>query len=178
MTEQGIVNIRGREYQTVALRIKNFREKHPDWGIRTQIIGEPDKSVLMIAQIWNGEFLVATGHAEEVRGQSNINKTSAIENCETSAIGRALACLGYGGTEFASADEVQNAIQQQGNFISDKQVKVLTKLVQETDSDNPKFYQFAKAHTIDTILTTDFDRIHQLLLDKKARMEDGPGADG
>ena len=55
----------------------------------------------------------ATGHAEEVRASSQINKTSALENAETSAIGRALAALGYAGTEFASADEVAQAITQQ-----------------------------------------------------------------
>ena len=54
-----------------------------------------------------------TGHAVEVYNSSMINKTSALENCETSAIGRALASAGLGGTEFASADEVTNAIAQQ-----------------------------------------------------------------
>jgi hypothetical protein len=58
--------------------------------------------------------VIATGHAEEVRASSQINKTSALENAETSAIGRALAALGMAGTEFASADEVAQAIKQQG----------------------------------------------------------------
>ena len=58
-------------------------------------------------------FIVATGHAEEVRTASMINKTSALENCETSAIGRALASFGLAGTEFASANEVQQAISNQ-----------------------------------------------------------------
>ena len=55
-------------------------------------------------------LIVATGHAEEYRDSSKINKTSALENAETSAIGRALASFGLGGTEFASADEVARAI--------------------------------------------------------------------
>ena len=57
--------------------------------------------------------IYATGHAEEYRADGKINKTSALENAETSAIGRALACLGLGGTEFASADEVARAISGQ-----------------------------------------------------------------
>jgi hypothetical protein len=63
--------------------------------------------------------LLATGFAEEVRAASKINRTSALENAETSAIGRALAALGLAGTEYASADEVANAISQQndGEFI-------------------------------------------------------------
>ena len=56
---------------------------------------------------------VYTGHAVEVYNSSMINKTSALENCETSSIGRALASAGFGGSEFASADEVSNAISQQ-----------------------------------------------------------------
>ena len=57
--------------------------------------------------------VVASGLAEEVRKASNINKTSALENAETSAVGRALAFFGMGGTEIASADEVAGAIGQQ-----------------------------------------------------------------
>jgi hypothetical protein len=60
-----------------------------------------------------GRPVVAVGHAEENRQASTINKTSALENCETSAYGRALAAFGFAGTEFASADEVAQAISQQ-----------------------------------------------------------------
>jgi deoxycytidylate deaminase len=58
--------------------------------------------------------VIATGHAHEERGSSNINKTSYVENCETSAVGRALALLGIGiDTSIASANEVQDAIAKQ-----------------------------------------------------------------
>lgn len=110
----GIVNIRGKEYQTVALRVSKFREAHPDWELSTEIIKADDKVVIMQARIYNADGkCISTGHAEEYRESSQINSTSALENCETSAIGRALAAAGFGGTEFASANEVQNAIQQQ-----------------------------------------------------------------
>jgi hypothetical protein len=61
--------------------------------------------------------VLATGHAEEYRKSSQINGTSALENAETSAHGRSLAALGIGGTEFASANEVQNAIHQQNKKV-------------------------------------------------------------
>ena len=110
----GIVNIRGKEYMTVALRVQNFREAHPDWSIVTQIVHRDENEVVMVATILNDQGrILATGHAEEKRKASQINSTSALENCETSAIGRALAGAGFGGSEFASANEVQNAIQQQ-----------------------------------------------------------------
>jgi hypothetical protein len=115
----GVVTIHGREYETVALRVKKFREAHADWRLMTELVSRDEDCVVMRAVIANdkGEVL-ATGHAEEYRSSSQINKTSALENAETSAIGRALAALGLGGTEFASADEVANAIHQQKQGIT------------------------------------------------------------
>jgi len=110
----GIVNIRGKEYMTVALRVQHFREKHPMWAIETHVEDRTEDYVVMRCEISNEEGrILATGHAEEFRKSSQINSTSALENAETSCIGRALASLGFGGSEFASANEVQNAIQQQ-----------------------------------------------------------------
>ncbi len=111
MSNSGIVNIRGKEYQTVALRVQKFREEHPEWELSTEIIEANEKFVIMQARIYNYDGkCIATGHAEEFRAASQINSTSALENAETSAIGRALAAAGWGGTEFASANEVQNAM--------------------------------------------------------------------
>lgn len=118
--DTGIVPIHGKEYQTVAFRIKKFREQYrPEdgWFITTEIVEADEQVVRMSAWIGlNVEERVemyACGHAEEYRGDGKINKTSALENAETSAIGRALACFGLGGTEFASADEVARAISGQ-----------------------------------------------------------------
>jgi hypothetical protein len=114
MSNTGIVNIRGKEYQTVALRVQKFREAHPDWSMISEVLFRDSECVVMKSIIADetGRVL-ATGHAEEYRNASQINGTSALENAETSAHGRALAALGIGGTEFASANEVQNAIHQQ-----------------------------------------------------------------
>src|SRR3972149_1965185 len=113
--DTGIVVIHGKEYSTVARRVGIFRERYPDWTLATEIISRNEECVVMKAAISDqaGRGL-ATGHSEEFRKASQINKTSALENAETSAIGRALAALGLGGTEFASADEVANAIHQIG----------------------------------------------------------------
>lgn len=124
--DTGKVSIHGKEYKTVALRVNEFREKCPDWGILTEIIEANDDIVIMKATITNEVTrIVGTGYAEEKRGSSMINKTSALENCETSAIGRALAACGYAGTEYASANEVENAIHQQNAPLVkiDKKVK-------------------------------------------------------
>lgn len=112
--QTGIVDIRGKQYHTVAKRVQDFREKHPTHGLLTEIVERTADSVAMKAMITDetGRIL-ATGYAEESRKSSQINRTSALENCETSAIGRALAGFGFGGTEYASANEVENAIHQQ-----------------------------------------------------------------
>jgi len=114
--EDGIVNIHGKQYQTVAYRVGKFREKYENWSIQTELALDDGNRVVMKAVIANQDgMVVATGFAEEVRGSSNINQTSALENCETSAIGRSLSALGMGGTSYASADEVANAVSQQND---------------------------------------------------------------
>ena len=111
MAKQGVVNIRGKEYQTVALRVSNFRESFPQLSLVTEVLHRDVDCVVMKATISNDSGRVmATGHAEEYRKASEINRTSAMKNAETSAIGRALAAMGLGGTEFASADEVARAV--------------------------------------------------------------------
>jgi hypothetical protein len=93
----GEVLIRNKVYQTVALRVQKFREAHPDWSIVTQIVHRDADEVVMVATILNDQGrILATGHAEEKRKASQINSTSALENAETSAIGRALAAAGLG----------------------------------------------------------------------------------
>ena len=109
MADSGKVNIHGKEYKTVALRVNEFRGEHPEHTIETDIQSNSDL-VVVKAFIKDGDKLLATGYAEEIRDSTNINKTSALENCETSAVGRALAFFGYGGSEIASANEVSGAI--------------------------------------------------------------------
>lgn len=135
----GIVTIHGREYKTVAYRVGEFREDHgidDGWAIVTEEIGATNDRVKMVASIISPEGkVVATGTAEEQRDASQINKTSALENCETSAIGRALAAAGYSGSEYASANEVENAIHQQGEPPTRNPVDVAADQLIKDDAD-------------------------------------------
>lgn len=119
MNESGHVNIRGRDYKTVALRVTEFwqwnLEQNHRLGIESKVSLDDGVRVVCNAEVKDAEGRIwAEGHAEEQRDRGQINQTSALENCETSAIGRALACLGFGGTEFSSADELTQALVQQG----------------------------------------------------------------
>lgn len=112
----GIVKIHGKDYKTVALRVNEFRES-PDYkhyGIETEIVMVDSETCIIRAIIkTEGDRVIATGIAQEDRTSTKINKTSFVEVCETSAIGRALAALGLAGTEYASANEVSNAVINQ-----------------------------------------------------------------
>jgi len=113
------VDIKGKPYRTVAERTELFHKEHKEEvkSITTEILINDETIVLMKTTIKVGDNLYE-GHAQEKYGEGFINKTSAIENCETSAIGRALSSAGFVGEEFASANEVQNAIHHQKNGVS------------------------------------------------------------
>lgn len=108
-------NIRGKEYTEVNQRIKVFRMLYPNGSIQTNIESIENGVCVMRAVIFDEEGKVlGIGHAYEKEGSSNINKTSYIENCETSAVGRALGMCGIGiDVSVASKEEVENAIHQQ-----------------------------------------------------------------
>ena len=121
--DDGTVSIHGRVYKTVALRVSEFREKHPDWSIKTKILSSADIVQIRASILDPNGRVVSTGLAEEVRGSTNINKTSALENAETSAVGRCLAFFGLGGSYIASADEVADAQKQQAELEAVERLK-------------------------------------------------------
>jgi len=109
------VNLKGKNYTMVAQRVQAFRAAAGVEGqILTEVIEQTDQRVMVKASIsiWrDGAWsLVANDFAEEYRNQGPVNKTSALENCCTSAIGRALSAAGLSGGEYASSFEVDNAI--------------------------------------------------------------------
>jgi hypothetical protein len=110
-------NIRGKQYVEVNERIKFFRQEdeYKNWTISTEFTSLDSEMCVCRAIIADpSQRIIASGHAHEVQGSSNINKTSYVENCETSAIGRALAMMGIGiDASIASANEVTEAIAKQ-----------------------------------------------------------------
>lgn len=111
------IDIKGKEYVLVNERIKAFWQLYPNGRILTEIISLENEMCVIKAKVFTDredERPAATGTAYEKESSSFINKTSYIENCETSAIGRALGILGIGiDTSVASAEEVENAIENQ-----------------------------------------------------------------
>lgn len=124
-------DIKGKQYSEVNQRIKAFRMLYPEGTIETGIVSLENGVCVMRANIYSNiyktkiddsgeivldiqKILLGTGTAYEKENSTFINKTSYIENCETSAVGRALAMCGIGiDTSIASAEEVTNAINNQ-----------------------------------------------------------------
>ena len=107
------INIHGKPYTSVATRVEVFRRYFPEYSLTTDIVYDDEQRIVIKATVANADTVIATGYAEELRGVGKINSTSALENTETSSIGRALAAMGIHGGEYASHNEVHQAIEQQ-----------------------------------------------------------------
>ena len=145
-------DIKGKDYVEVNQRIKAFRQLVPDGFIETEMLSNENGMCVFkatigvterLASTMDGDLIpmnriiLATGHAYEKEQSSYINKTSYIENCETSAVGRALGMLGLGiDTSVASAEEVKNAIVQQEQM-SDDGKKATKHKAEQAMADDP-----------------------------------------
>ena len=140
--------IKGKDYITVNERIKAFRQLYPEGTIETEIIDIKDGVITMKATAKNIDVVLGTGHAQEKESSSYINKDSFVENCETSAVGRALGMIGIGiDTSIASYEEVANAQLNQSKAEQPKQnVKPQPKHQAEPD---PTKTQISKTHLMD-----------------------------
>lgn len=119
------------EYEPVEERIKKFYKDHEDGRILTDLMSPSDKpdTAIFKAFLYIGDILKATGWALEKNGDGFVNKTSHLENCETSAIGRALANAGYQGSKRPSREEMQKVARM--NKQPDEKKAVLDAIAQE-----------------------------------------------
>jgi len=139
-------NIKGKAYVEVNERIKYFRESgnYEGWSLSSEIVLIDENSCVIRAEIRDENWVLrATGFAQEDKSSSYINKTSYVENCETSAWGRALANLGIGiDTSIASSNEVSMAIAKQNTKTSEAPSKkkmteeIKSKMLQAVKSGN------------------------------------------
>ena len=133
-------DIKGKEYAEVNQRIKAFRMVYPQGTIATDMVSNENGVCVFRATVGytvnDGEYIVlGTGTAYEKKDSSFINKTSYIENCETSAVGRALGMAGFGiDTSVASYEEVQNAINNQEEpKATEKQISLIEDLYSDEE---------------------------------------------
>jgi hypothetical protein len=116
--QEKAIDFKGKKYVLVADRVLYFNEIYPDGSITTELISKPDDIlVVMKATVKPNEKQTFTGYSQAKWGEGYINKTSALENAETSAVGRALAFMGIGVIEsIASIDEINKANNTKGDL--------------------------------------------------------------
>lgn len=141
MAKLKTISIHGKGYVEVNQRIKYFREHYPDGSLITEMVSNDNGVCVFKATAIIEDKARSTGWAYEKEGSSNINKTSYLENCETSALGRCLGNLGIGiDGSVASAEEVQTAILQQEEL--DKEcgasLAEMSEAIGESDSESTK----------------------------------------
>ena len=145
--------IKGKDYIQVNERVKGFRALEPNGSITTEIVSLVDGVVTMKATVCDcmGHTL-ATGYAQEKEGSSYINNTSFIENCETSAVGRALGFLGIGiDVSIASVEEVKNAQRQQEQKPAAAEVRAVKALIKSLNVDATKLLSQYKQESFETM---------------------------
>lgn len=172
-------DIKGKDYAEVNQRIKAFRMIYPQGTIETEILQQDnirfldeETNVVVIKATIKTEdgHILATGTAYEKENSTFINKTSYIENCETSAIGRALGIAGFGiDVSVASAEEVQNAIQNQQVTQEEADNYKLTfgkfkgMTLKEVEKEKPDYIDWLLSNSNDERML----KIIELALDKK-----------
>ena len=123
------VSIKGKQYAIVVERHKHLLQRFPEARFNEEILHHDNDRVIVKVELYISDTIYSVGHAEEFRNSSYINKTSALENASTSALGRCLAAFGLSGSEFASAEELVNALNNQGNT---KQVSISDQIKKQT----------------------------------------------
>ena len=170
-------DVKGKEYAEVPQRVKAFRSIYPMGTISTEIVSLENGVCVMHATVANDGVILGEGTAYEKEGSSFINKTSYIENCETSAVGRALGFAGFGiDASIASAEEVLNAQKQQMVMGEEEKRAKLKTLLEETNSDVPKFLEWCSEKCMREIKSVDVMRDKELdmaikQVERKAKKE-------
>lgn len=173
------IDFKGKMYGEVSERIKAFRYVYPEGTIETELLsndGEIGKRTCIFkAKVYNGNgYLLGTGTAYEQEGNSYINKTSYIENCETSAVGRALSMAGFSiNTSIVSYEEISNADLQQELLepINETHVKTLQGLIKQCKERKIAYESILQEYKIDDLKNLNVGQYGELLLRFKKIME-------
>ena len=166
-------DIKGKDYIEVNQRIKAFRMVYPTGAILTNMISNENGICVFTATCGYYEegnlIVLGTGTAYEKEDSTFINKTSYIENCETSAVGRALGMCGFGiDKSVSSAEEVQNAIaNQEEPKATPKQIEILLSVYK-----GEKLKKLLEANSITTIEEISLAKASELIGKLKKKVED------
>lgn len=173
------IDFKGKAYGEVSERIKAFRYVYPEGTIETELIsndGEIGKRTCIFkAKVFNGNgYLLGTGTAYEQEGNSYINKTSYIENCETSAVGRALSMAGFSiNTAIVSYEEISNADLQQELMqpVNEVQIKTLQGLIKQCKEKKIAYESILQEYKVNDLKDLTVQQYGECLLRFKSIMD-------
>ena len=174
-------NIKGKEYAEVNQRVKAFRTLYPEGFITTEILCREGGLCIIKATVGyyadGKSVILATGMADEKEGSSQINRTSYIENCETSAVGRALGMAGFGiDTSIASADEMNNALLQQNTSDVQKPVQAAPHVQKPVQAEQTAPYDILQESAADSELRLKWlEKYGEKALDASCKKKFGTG---
>lgn len=185
-TQMKTVSIKGREYVTVAERVKAFHEMYPNGSIKTELLSTPEASRIVfrcaVTPDEENATRVFTGYASESIGDGFINKTSAMENAETSAVGRSLGFAGLGVTDsIASVDEITKATNNASgnpglNRPTDEHRRTIADLMSQLgitySPDNPTEWQEFCNEAIGVINPLNQEQAEELIMYMQAKVVD------
>ena len=176
-------DIKGKDYAEVNQRIKAFRMVYPEGYIDTNLVSVENGVCIIHAVCGNDGKILGSGTAYEKEGSTFINKTSYIENCETSAVGRALGMAGFGiDVSIASAEEVQNAIinqsKDEGNSkdavkaeavvkISKTQLNAVKKAIKNRELKEEKILGYFKIEKLEDMTIDDLNKFNSMIQEGK-----------
>jgi hypothetical protein len=161
--------VKGKDYVEVNERVKAFRKLYPEGIIDTKIESIENGVCIIKAQVGFYEEdgcvrWLASGIAYEKEGSTFINKTSYIENCETSAVGRALGFMGIGiDTGIASKEEVENAIENQPKQINSTKASAIKELIKRKGANLEEILKYYKIATIDQLDEQQYVQLYENL---------------
>ena len=174
-------NIKGKEYAEVNQRVKAFRTLYPEGFITTEILCREGGLCIIRATVGHytdgKSVILATGTAYEKEGSSQINRTSYIENCETSAVGRALGMAGFGiDTSIASADEMNSALLQQNPNTVQKPVQAAPHVQKPVQAEQTAPYDILQETAADSELRLKWlEKYGEKALDASCKKKFGTG---
>lgn len=170
-------DVKGKDYAEVPQRVQAFRKIFPEGTIETEIVFFESPMIIIKATVKDGEKILGTGLAYEKEGNGYINKTSFVENCETSAVGRALGFIGIGSANsIRSAEEVENAALQQEEMkpINATKVKALEKRCKDEGVDVDKLLALYKVSDLENLN----EKQHSNILNNWKKVVDACGLQG
>lgn len=164
-------DIKGKEYAEVNQRIKAFRMLFPEGTIETNIVSLENGTCIIKATVSNEGKILGTGIAYEKEGSTFINKTSYIENCETSAVGRALGMCGLGiDCAVRSAEEELNAqIQQEAESpITPVMLKAVRTSIEKNGYKEEKICEYFKLQKLEDMTVIQMRAFNDMVEKSKA----------